>query len=56
MTITVHLSRSFIITYFPEKDCVSLWDLIYNDVMQLTYRREAGFIEASPTTNVVLEA
>jgi hypothetical protein len=38
------------------KYCVSSWDIINDNVLQLTYRREQGFVEPNPHTNVVIAA
>ena len=35
---------------------VSSWDMVNDDVIQIMYKCEDGFVEPNPNTNVVLAA
>lgn len=55
---TKHLTepKEFFDLLLPGRYCVTSCDILHDDVLQVGYRREQGFIEANPNTNVVLAA
>ncbi|XP_055351578.1 uncharacterized protein LOC129597903 [Paramacrobiotus metropolitanus] len=55
-TMYIHDPKTFYEMLFSGKHHVHSWDLFDDNVVQITYTKEDGFIEQNPNTNVVLAA
>ena len=55
---TVHVTKvsEFNDIMYSGKYSVSSWDLLNEEVIQVSYSMKEGFIESNATTNVVLAA